>query len=57
MHSMSSSGTSEIHSFCSRDRCMIDAGSVLGFLHHSNVRSSSAVILPMVSLDARQLVD
>ena len=49
MHGMSSSGTSEIHSFFSRDRCMIDAGSVLSFLQLSSVRCSSAVILPMVS--------
>jgi len=46
---MSSSGASEIHSFCSRDRCMIDAGSVLSFLQRSSVRCSSAVILPRVS--------
>ena len=32
MHGISSSGTSEIHSVCSSDRCMIDAGSVLSLM-------------------------
>jgi hypothetical protein len=49
MHGMSLSGTSKIHSFCSHDRCMIDAGSVLIFLQRSSVRRLSAVILPRVS--------
>jgi hypothetical protein len=31
MHGMSSIGTSKNHSFCSHDRCTIDAGSVLSF--------------------------
>ena len=46
MHGMSFSGARQTHSFCSRDRYMIDADSVLSFLQSSSVRRSSAVILP-----------
>jgi hypothetical protein len=44
MHGMSCSGNSEMHSFCSRDGCMVDGGSVLSVLQRASVRCSSAVV-------------